>query len=224
MAGGDAIVSNCFVSHLFRAREPSSRRSGLVRERPTWTWLLRERGPLRGPLEMCLVSACTLRRQLNLSTVARPAPPFHYFLEDTLPDDLVAPFRAVADSVELLPPFEWPGRPLASTQRDRLYSFNKLRVWTLTRFDRVLYFDPDVFWTGDPARYLSRFGHAPHLAAAEYHGSSVPPNPNANPNPNAYPHPNPNPNPHPNPSPNQARACRAGGRSGSCATSTRASC
>ena len=106
MAGGDAIVSNCFVSHLFRAREPSSRRSGLVRERPTWTWLLRERGPLRGPLEMCLVSACTLRRQLNLSTAALPAPHFHYLLEDTLPDDLVAPFRAVADSVELLPPFE----------------------------------------------------------------------------------------------------------------------
>ena len=155
MAGGDAIVSNCFVSHLLRAREPSSRR---VRERPTWTWLLRERGPLRGPLEMCLVSACTLRRQLNLSTAARPAPHFHYFLEDTLPDNLVTLFRAVADSVELLPPFEWPGRPLASTQRDRLYSFNKLRVWTLTQFDRVLYFDPDVFWTGDPRRYLSRFG------------------------------------------------------------------
>ena len=125
-----------------------------------------------GTVEMCLASACTLRLQLNMSTV-RPVPHFHYLLDTTLPQELVARFRAIADSVELMPPFQWPGRPL-SRARDRLYSFNKLHIWKLSRFHRVLYFDPDIVWTGDPNRYLARYGHAPHLAAAEYHGSTVP--------------------------------------------------
>lgn len=157
MQSDDAIVSNCFVSHV------AAHRGRAIEQ-------------LRGPVDMCLVSACTLRRQLNLSMV-RPTPRFHYLLEDTLPSTLVAPFRAVADSIELLPPFRWPGLLTGRAHAagaDRLYSFLKLRVWTLTQFRRVLYFDPDVVWTGDPTRYLTRYGAAPHLAAAEYHGANVP--------------------------------------------------
>jgi hypothetical protein len=39
---------------------------------------------------------------------------------------------------------------------------------------RILYFDPDVFWTGSPQRYLDRYGGA-QFAAAEYTGDLVPP-------------------------------------------------
>ena len=50
----------------------------------------------------------------------------------------------------------------------------KLLAWNLTQYDRVLYFDPDVYWTGDATRYFTRYGHARHLAAAVYTGSLVP--------------------------------------------------
>ncbi len=47
-------------------------------------------------------------------------------------------------------------------------------MWNLTEYRRVLYFDPDVFWTGDASRYLARYGHAPRLAVAEYFGANKP--------------------------------------------------
>ena len=78
----------------------------------------------------------------------------------------------VVDSLEVLPPLRWPKSAGPEPSR-RAFSFLKLHIWNLTQFDRVLYFDPDVFWAGDASRYLARYGHA-QFAAAEYTGDLVP--------------------------------------------------
>jgi hypothetical protein len=140
----DGIVSSCFVSHTPR-RDMT--------------------------LEMCVTSACTLKQKLK-SVLRRPT--FHYLVEDSLSQDELTRFRTVADVVDTLPPFTWPGVDSDLPTAERLYSFQKLHVWRLTQYARVLYFDPDVFWVGNPLRYFERYGHAPYLAAAEFKGSNVP--------------------------------------------------
>ncbi|KOO32355.1 u3 small nucleolar RNA-associated protein 15-like protein [Chrysochromulina tobinii] len=47
-------------------------------------------------------------------------------------------------------------------------------MWRMSKYSRLLYFDPDVFWTGDAWRYFERYGHTAHLAAAQYTDDLVP--------------------------------------------------
>ena len=119
-------------------------------------------------VDMCAASACSLREFWP-----RGQYPFHYFVGRGLPKHALTLLREYADILEELPALRWPisaGPPPAA---DRAYSFSKLVLWNLIKYSRVLYFDPDVFWTGSPKRYLDRYGHA-QFAAAEYTGDLVP--------------------------------------------------
>ena len=52
----------------------------------------------------------------------------------------------------------WPTSSRYPTAPSRLYTFQKLRAWTLLEFRRVLWFDSDAFFTADPAlRFLERY-------------------------------------------------------------------
>jgi len=124
---------------------------------------------VRSLVDMCVASACSLRQHHPHGNA-----PFHYFVSAGLPKEAQTLLWQQVDMLEELPPLRWPrgaGEPPAA---DRAYSFSKLVLWSLVQYRRVLYFDPDVFWTGSPQRYVDRYGHAV-FAAAEYKGDLVPP-------------------------------------------------
>lgn len=117
-------------------------------------------------IDMCLASACSLRQHHR----QMPSTTFHYLVNDAVPSDVRRTLATMVDTLEVVPQLRWPSSAGPRPPSSRAYSFQKLRVWNLTQYARVLYFDPDVFWVGDARRYLSRYGHARHLAAAEYTG------------------------------------------------------
>ena len=143
-SSGDAVISSCFVSHL---REAARRHQE----------------------NMCVLSACTLRQHLKHEHLE-----FRYWVEPGLSPRAMSRLQGLADSVEVVQPVEWPRSNRARPPLEREYSFHKLHLWNLTAFARILYFDPDVIWSADAARYFERYGHAPRVAIAEFNGSLVP--------------------------------------------------
>lgn len=122
--------------------------------------------------DMCLASACSLRYHHPQPTAKAS---FVYLVNDGVPEMVRGMLRKYADSLIVVPPLVWPSLAGAAPAHDRLYSYLKIAIWQLNQFDRLLYFDPDVFWTGDAWRYFERYGHAAHLAAAHFTGNLVPP-------------------------------------------------
>ena len=142
----DAFMSSCFIDHVVTPH----RRLNL--------------------LDMCVASACSFREHHQSRTKA-----FHYFVSSSVPAAIREELARVADIVEDLPPLVWPRTAGPRPDRERLYSFLKLELWKHTQYNSVLFFDPDVFWSGDAERYFSRHGAAPQLAAAVYNSSDLVP-------------------------------------------------
>ncbi|KAL1511161.1 hypothetical protein AB1Y20_005977 [Prymnesium parvum] len=111
-------------------------------------------------LSRCLWSACSLR------SYHAPPTPFFYFVDEQFPA-AAARFLRLALNATLLRSrraLAWPASPRFPRAPRRAYTFHKLRAWLLGCFDRVLYFDPDVFFTADAAHF---FAYTP-LAAAHF--------------------------------------------------------
>ena len=140
----DAFVSSCFAN-------PKTKTRKLV--------------------DMCIASACSLRLLHPRHTAKAD---FVYLVNDAMPPDVREQLRRHVDALAVVPPLEWPAGAGKPPQADRLYSYLKITIWRLSQYRRLLYFDPDVFWTGDAYRYFVRHGHAAHLAAAQYTGDLVP--------------------------------------------------
>ena len=121
--------------------------------------------------DMCLASACSLRHHHPRRTAKAS---FVYLVNEGVSETVRGTLRQHVDSLIVVPPLVWPSSAGAAPRHDRLYSYLKIYIWQLSQFDRLLYFDPDVFWTGDAWRYFERYGHAVHLAAARYTGDLVP--------------------------------------------------
>ena len=142
----DAFVSSCYVDHARNA----------VR--------------LATLVEMCLSSACSFR-EWHPSRNS----PFIYFVSSKVPKDARHILAKLADAVKDLPSPRWPKGAGPEPDSARLYSFLKLDLWKLTSYSRILYWDADLFWSGDAQRYFDRYGAAPHLAAAEYRHPGIVP-------------------------------------------------
>ena len=126
---------------------------------------------MRKLTDMCLASACSLRQH---HPVADAKADFVYLVNDQVPVEVRQQLQQHVSALLVVPPLRWPHGAGQSPAQDRLYSYLKISIWRLHQYTRLLYFDPDVFWTGDAWRYFSRYGHAPHLAAARYTGDLVP--------------------------------------------------
>jgi len=140
----DAFISSCFAN-------PATKPSKL--------------------LSMCVASACSLRQ--HHPTHAAKAD-FVYLVNAELPESVREQLRRHVDELTVVPPMQWPRSAGKAPAPDRLYSFLKLTMWRMSKYSRLLYFDPDVFWTGDAWRYFERYGHTAHLAAAQYTDDLVP--------------------------------------------------
>jgi hypothetical protein len=119
---------------------------------------------------MCLASACSFRsQQKRIDGVS-----FVYLVESGLRAKEMTHLRQLVDELLVVPSFQWPHGGQPPPPSERLYSFQKLHLWNMTKYKRLLWFDPDVVWSGDPNRYFERYGHAAHLAAAEFSGTNAP--------------------------------------------------
>ena len=157
----DAYVSSCHVDHILDTSCPAFKGCMPVKSVDR---------RIKTALDMCVASACSFREHHP----SRSAP-LLYFVSKSVPESTRVVLRRLADVVVEMPKLRWPAGAGPTPLPHRLYSFWKLELWRLTAYGRVLWFDADVFWTGDAQWYYDRFGAAPHLAAAEYrHAKLVP--------------------------------------------------